>query len=139
MASAAIPDIVRSGPDRPPSRRRPKAASGPARPRSLTPPFGGASTTRDRTAGRSAADPSPGAHLARRPLPRGTVAVPGCGRGTTRGCWRVGDTERSASISSQRSFAPYVLLVPIVGGVFACVWLGESVGLVSAAGAMLTL
>ncbi|HSD28610.1 MAG TPA: DMT family transporter [Vicinamibacteria bacterium] len=35
--------------------------------------------------------------------------------------------------------APYVLLVPIVGGLFALVWLGESVGLLSGAGAALTL
>ncbi len=35
--------------------------------------------------------------------------------------------------------APYVLLVPIVGGLFALVWLGESVGFLSGAGAALTL
>jgi drug/metabolite transporter (DMT)-like permease len=35
--------------------------------------------------------------------------------------------------------APYVLLVPIVGGAFSLVWLGETVGPASGAGAALTL
>lgn len=35
--------------------------------------------------------------------------------------------------------APYVLLVPMVGGLFALLWLGETVGPASAAGAILTL
>jgi len=37
------------------------------------------------------------------------------------------------------AIAPYILLVPIVGGLFALVWLGETVGVASAAGAALTL
>jgi hypothetical protein len=38
-----------------------------------------------------------------------------------------------------RAPRPYALLVPLVGGLFALVWLGESVGVASAAGAVLTL
>jgi len=37
------------------------------------------------------------------------------------------------------AIAPYILLVPIVGGLFALVWLGETVGFLSGAGAALTL
>jgi drug/metabolite transporter (DMT)-like permease len=37
------------------------------------------------------------------------------------------------------AIAPYILLVPMVGGLFALVWLGEAVGLASAAGATITL
>ena len=37
------------------------------------------------------------------------------------------------------AIAPYVLLVPIVGGLFALVWLGEALGFASAAGAILAL
>jgi hypothetical protein len=35
--------------------------------------------------------------------------------------------------------APDVVLVPIVGGLFALVWLGETVGFASTAGAIFTL
>jgi drug/metabolite transporter (DMT)-like permease len=35
--------------------------------------------------------------------------------------------------------APYILLVPVAGGLFALLWLGERVGLVSVSGAGLTL
>jgi drug/metabolite transporter (DMT)-like permease len=37
------------------------------------------------------------------------------------------------------AIAPYVLLVPVAGGLFALLWLGERVGLVSAVGAAVTL
>ena len=37
------------------------------------------------------------------------------------------------------AIAPYVLLVPIVGGLFALAWLGETVSLLGGAGAALTL
>jgi drug/metabolite transporter (DMT)-like permease len=37
------------------------------------------------------------------------------------------------------AIAPYVLLVPVAGGLFALLWLGERVGLVSAVGAAATL
>ena len=37
------------------------------------------------------------------------------------------------------AIAPYVLLVPVAGGLFALAWLGERVGLVSAVGAVVTL
>jgi drug/metabolite transporter (DMT)-like permease len=37
------------------------------------------------------------------------------------------------------AIAPYVLLVPVAGGLFALVWLGERVGLLSAGGALVTL
>jgi drug/metabolite transporter (DMT)-like permease len=37
------------------------------------------------------------------------------------------------------AIAPYVLLVPVAGGLFALLWLGERVGLMSAAGAAVTL
>jgi hypothetical protein len=37
------------------------------------------------------------------------------------------------------AIAPYVLLVPVAGGLFALAWLGERVGLLSAFGAVVTL
>ena len=37
------------------------------------------------------------------------------------------------------AIAPYVLLVPVAGGLFALAWLGERVGLLSAVGAVVTL
>jgi drug/metabolite transporter (DMT)-like permease len=37
------------------------------------------------------------------------------------------------------AIAPYVLLVPVAGGLFALCWLGERVGLVGAVGAAVTL
>jgi methyl halide transferase len=52
-----------------------------------------------------------------------------------------GYTWRTAAIALRgvAAIAPYVLLVPIVGGLFGLTWLGERVGPQSAAGAALTL
>jgi hypothetical protein len=46
---------------------------------------------------------------------------------------------RAIALRGGAAIAPYVLLVPIVGGLFALTSLGETIGVVSAAGAALTL